>query len=171
MEQLGVEPKLLFAQIVNFTIIIVVLTKLLYKPILSMLQKRREEIEAGLALTEKLRLEEEKLVAKREKIVASAHAEASAIIDEAKKQAKEVEADITALAHKQAGEIIAKGRSEVERLREEALKEAQVAAVTLAALMAKRLLSSVLGAKEQRLVTGKHLKELATFAKKSANSL
>ena len=44
MEKLGIEPVLLAAQIVNFLVILVVLQKLLYKPILGMLEKRKREI-------------------------------------------------------------------------------------------------------------------------------
>jgi len=58
MEKLGIEPSLLLAQIINFAIIVVVLSKLLYKPILSMLEKRKREIEESLRLTDKLRADE-----------------------------------------------------------------------------------------------------------------
>ena len=44
MEQLGIEPKLLAAQLVNFSIILFVLTKLLYTPILSILEKRKSRL-------------------------------------------------------------------------------------------------------------------------------
>ena len=42
MEKLGIEPQLLLAQLVNFGIIIFVLSKFLYKPILDMLEKRKK---------------------------------------------------------------------------------------------------------------------------------
>lgn len=47
MEQLGIEPQLLLAQLVNFLIILFVLSKLLYKPILGMIEKRKKEIAEG----------------------------------------------------------------------------------------------------------------------------
>lgn len=50
MEQLGIDAKLLVAQMVNFLIIVFVLSKILYKPILTMLDKRRKEIEKRIAV-------------------------------------------------------------------------------------------------------------------------
>lgn len=160
MEQLGIEPKLLVAQIVNFAIIVVVLTKLLYKPILTMLDKRKKEIEEGLALTEKLQREEEKLTTKSEKVLAVARAEAQAIIEEAKKQAKEVEKELIEEAHRESANIIERGRGEVESLRERMQKDVQHEAIVLAVAMAKKLLASLFTAKEQHQLISQHLKEL-----------
>ena len=87
MEQLGIEPKLLLAQIVNFLIIAFVLTKLLYKPILAMLEKRKKEIAQGLELTEKMRLAEEKYKEKEEKLLSEARREARTIVEAAEKEA------------------------------------------------------------------------------------
>jgi F-type H+-transporting ATPase subunit b len=64
MDKLGIDPKLLLAQLVNFTIIMLLLKKFLYKPILDMLEKRKKEIAEGVALTAKMREEEEKLKGK-----------------------------------------------------------------------------------------------------------
>ncbi|MEK7065488.1 MAG: ATP synthase F0 subunit B, partial [Patescibacteria group bacterium] len=108
MEQLGIEPTLLVAQIVNFAIIVVVLSKLLYKPILAMLEKRKREIAQGLALTEKMRQEEEKFKERKEKMLLEARKEGHEIIEEARKQAKVVEKDILAAAQEEAGEVMEK---------------------------------------------------------------
>ena len=102
MEKLGIEPSLLLAQIINFSIIVVVLTKFLYKPILAMLAKRKKEIEEGLLITERLRLEEEKLGARREKLLNEARKEARVILEDAKMQGKDLEKEIVAAAHKEA---------------------------------------------------------------------
>lgn len=162
MDKLGIEPKLLFAQIINFTIIIVVLTKLLYKPILTMLEKRRKEIEEGLSLSQKMREEEEKMKSRKEKLIEEARKEARVILEEAKKHAKEVEKDIVAQAHGVASEVIAKGKSEVELLHLKLSKNMQREAVELAAAMTKRLLSSILSSADQHKLIQKHLKELET---------
>ena len=81
LRNFGFEPVFFVAQIINFSLIVVVLTKFLYKPIIAILKKRKGEIEEGLALTEKLRSEEEKLNQKREKILEAARKEAQEIID------------------------------------------------------------------------------------------
>ena len=166
MEQLGIEPKLLLAQVVNFTIIIVVLTKLLYRPILGMLEKRKKEIEEGLRLTQKLQEEEEKLKNRQEKMLVQARQEGHVLIEEAREQAEEEEKEILAHARAEADELIAKGRGEVEHLREELVKKLRQESVDLATAMAKRLLTKSLFEKDQHAILAKHLKSLETFEAK-----
>lgn len=160
MEQLGIEPKLILAQIINFSIIIFVLTKLLYKPILSMLEKRKKEIEQGLALTQKMKDEEEKLVQRKEKQLTETHRQAQQIIEEAKKRGHEAEKEIIAQAHQEAAGIITKGKHEAQRLLEIAGKNIQKEAIELAVAMTKRLVRSVLSPADQHKLIQKHLKQL-----------
>lgn len=167
MEKLGIEPSLLLAQIVNFSIIVLVLAKLLYKPVLAMLEKRRREIAEGVALTQKLREEEEKLKEKKQKLVDEARREGQALIEEARKQIKEEEKDTLAAAHREAEHIIEKGREEVGRLRASMEKDLQKNAVALAELMTKRLLSGVLTSEDKHKILAKHLRELGTMKSKS----
>lgn len=160
MEQLGIEPKLLLAQIINFSIIVFVLTKLLYKPILSMLEKRKKEIEQGLLLTKKMKDEEEKFVQRKEKQLNETHGQAQQMIEEAKKHGHEAEKEIITQAHQEAAVIIAKGKEEVERLHEAARKNIQKEAIELAVAMTKRLIRSVLSSADQHKLIQKHLKQL-----------
>lgn len=163
MEKLGIEPTLLLAQIVNFAIVIFVLSKLLYKPILSMLEKRRKEIEEGVNLTAKLREEEVKMEEKREKMLATTRKEASQILEEARKQAKTEEKEIIDAAHKEAENILQKGKEDVVALKAEMEKGVRESTVELAVAMAKRLLTGVLSAPDQHKLITKHLKEVESM--------
>ncbi len=160
MEQLGIEPKLLLAQIINFSIIIFVLSKLLYKPILAMLEKRKKEIEKGLAISQKMQEEEAKLKQKQEKLLDETRKQARVIIEEAKKLGKDAEKDIVNEAQKQAKDIVEKGKLELDRLHKEMEKDLRRQSVALAVAMTKRLLGSVMKEKEQHQLLEKQLKEL-----------
>jgi len=160
MEQLGIQPSLLLAQIVNFSIIAFVLSKLLYKPILSMLEKRKKEIQEGLSLTEKMREEEEKLKIKESKILDAARKDARELLEKAKKDAVVLEKQIVEEAHTQSESIIEKGKLEVESLRESMMKDVRTEAVQLAVAMTKRLTSAVLSSSDQHTLIAKELKKL-----------
>jgi F-type H+-transporting ATPase subunit b len=163
MDKLGIEPKLLLAQIVNFLIIIFVLSKLLYKPILQMLSKRKKEIEEGLNLTEKMRQEEEKFQQKKQKMLENARSEGQTILEEARKQSKEEEKEILAAAHKEAERIIEKGKEDVGRLKVEMEKSVKVSAIDLAVAMSKRLLTNILTGDDKHKLIAKHVKELESM--------
>ncbi len=166
MDKLGIEPTLLAAQVVNFLVIVVVLQKLLYKPILTMLEKRKREIAEGIALTEKMREEEEKLKEKQEKALGKAREDALSVIEDAKGQAKAVEKELVADAHTQAAAIIARAKQEAEELHKAAESSIRREAVELAVVMAKRLLTSILGTKEQHALITKRVKDLEVWAAK-----
>ena len=165
MDKLGIEPRLLLAQVVNFSIIVFVLTKLLYKPILAMLEKRRREIEEGLALTAKMREEEEKIAVKKQKVLDEARREGAGIIEESKKQGKEEEKEIVAAAHIEALAIVEKGHREVTYQREAMEKGIRKQAVSLGEHMAERLLASALSAQDKHALIQKQIKELGRVLK------
>jgi F-type H+-transporting ATPase subunit b len=160
MKQLGIEPSLLLAQIINFSIIAFVLSKLLYKPILAMLEKRKKEIEAGLAITQKMREEEEKLKVKQDKLLDQTRKEAKEIVEKAKKDAVEAEKKIIAEAHAEAGMIIAKAKTEIESLKTQMMKSVEKSSIELAVEMTKRLTSAVLSDLDQHKLITRQLKDL-----------
>jgi len=103
MESLGLDIKLLVAQIINFGILFFVLKKLLYKPIIKILDDRKHAIEESLANSKKIAEELEKLEDKKaavieniqsqakkdkEKLITLAQEEKRKIVDEAKKTAE-----------------------------------------------------------------------------------
>lgn len=170
MDKLGIEPTLLAAQMVNFLIILVVLNKLLYKPILTMIEKRKKEIAEGVALTQKIREEEEKLKEKVEKAMIKAREDALLIIEDAKKQGKEVEKEVISEAHDQVAAIIERAKGEAIELRKASEAKIRQEAVDLAVIMAKRLLGSVLSAKEQHLLIDTRISDLENWATKTKSS-
>lgn len=164
MEKLGIEPVLLAAQVVNFFIIMVLLKKYLYKPILDLIAKRKKEIAEGLAMASKMKEEEEKLKVKEEKAMAKAREEALTIIDAAKKQAKDVEKDLVARAHVTAESILSRAKEEAAHMKKEAQGAMRKQSIELGVLMAQRLLTSVMSAKEQHSVLTAHAKDLEKWA-------
>jgi F-type H+-transporting ATPase subunit b len=163
MEKLGIEPMLLLAQIVNFTIVVVVLSKFLYKPILSMLEKRKKEIEEGVKLAAKAREDEAKIGEKKEHMLSMTRKEAQEILEEARKQAKAEERDIVAQAHKEAEAILEKGKEDAARMKVEMEKSVRDSAVELATAMTKKLLSGALSSAEQHKLIAKSVKELGSM--------
>jgi F-type H+-transporting ATPase subunit b len=163
MKQLGIEPSLLLAQIINFSIIAFVLAKLLYKPILDMLAKRKKEIEEGLAITERMRSEEEKLKVREMKLIDQAKKDAKEIIEKARKDALDTEKQIMVQAHEESNATVAKTKAEIERLHQEMLNNVKKEVVDLAAEMTKKLTSGVLSGSDQHRLITKQLKELKSM--------
>ncbi len=170
MDKLGIEPTLLVAQVVNFLIILALLNKLLYKPILAMLEKRKKEIADGVKTAEDMKIQEERMQEKHEKVLMKAREEALSIIEDAKKQGKEVEKELVSKAHEESLAIIGRARDEAKEVARLSQATLSKQAVDLSVLMAKRLLDSIMTAKEQNEVIDKKIKDLEVWANRQGVS-
>ena len=106
----GVDWPHLVAQTISFSIVCALLYWLAYKPILRMLETRRQQIAQGLANVEKIAAELAKTEAQRREVLVQAHVEAKAFIDEAHTAAARVRAEETQKAIAAAAEIVSKAR-------------------------------------------------------------
>jgi F-type H+-transporting ATPase subunit b len=119
----GVNWPHLIAQIVSFGIVCGVLYLLAYKPILQMLEARRQQIASGLANAEKIKKELARIEAERLEVLARADAEGKQLIEEARAAAARVEAEETRKAVAAAEQILLRAREAADRDRARMLAE------------------------------------------------
>lgn len=98
-------------QIVNFAILLVLLKKYLYGPILKILEQRARRIQEGLEAAEKSIIEREKLEQEKKKLVIAAEKDAQKILEGARIRAQKVERDLIEKAHQEAEKRIQKAES------------------------------------------------------------
>ncbi len=114
---------LIFWMIVTFSILLFILTKFAWKPILAMIKERETSIENSLNEANKARAEMSQLVAKNEELLNLAKEERNKILHDAKEAAERVKADIMASAQKQAEEKIQMAFREIEIQKKAAITE------------------------------------------------
>lgn len=150
MEALGISLGYLLVQIFNFAIIFVILRAWVYKPILGLLEQRREAIAQGLEDARVAAEARENAEQDAEKIMSEAQLEASHIVREATERAEQQRREIIAEAEAEASERREEALEEVERERERILSEVrgQVAALAMAA--AQKLIGESLDQQRQR---------------------
>jgi F-type H+-transporting ATPase subunit b len=119
----GVDWTHLGAQIVSFGIVCGILYLLAYKPILQMLEARRQQIASGLANAEKIKAELARIEAARLEVLAKAEAEGKQLIEEARAAAARVHAEETRKASAAAEQIVLRGREAADRDRARMLAE------------------------------------------------
>ncbi|SRR5260221_4998292 len=106
----GVDWGHLIAQIVSFTIVAIVLRKYAYKPVLAILEERRQRIAESLANAARIKDEVAKTEASRQEILAQANAQANKLIEEARAAAARVQEQETQKAIAEAAQIITKAQ-------------------------------------------------------------
>jgi F-type H+-transporting ATPase subunit b len=119
----GVDWTHLGAQIVSFGIVCGILYLLAYKPILQMLEARRQQIASGLANAEKIKAELARIEAARLEVLAKAETEGKQLIEEARAAAARVHAEETRKASAAAEQIVLRGREAADRDRARMLAE------------------------------------------------
>jgi F-type H+-transporting ATPase subunit b len=108
--QFGVDGPHLLAQVISFCIVAFLLHRFAYKPVLAMLEERRERIAEGLANAEKIKAELARTEAQRLEVLSQANAQANKLIEEARAAAARVQEQETQKAIAAAEQIMAKAR-------------------------------------------------------------
>jgi F-type H+-transporting ATPase subunit b len=147
---LGVNVPFLLSQIVNFLILFLALRFLLWKPMLKMLNERKQRIAQGLEDAEQARKDRERAQAEYEERIKQAEQEREEILARAAEEGEGARAETLAQARAQAEQIVAEGKETVEQERQQMLAElrSQVAALSIAA--ANKLIGEALDEQRQR---------------------
>ena len=110
----GVEWSLFIAQVISFIIVVILLQKFAYKPVLTMLEERRKRIAEGLANADKIKAELARTEAARQEVLNNANAQANKLIEEARAAAARVQEQETQKAIAQAADIVTKAKQAAE---------------------------------------------------------
>jgi len=150
MEALGINLGLLIIQIFAFTIVILTLNAWVYKPMLDMMETRKQKIAQGLEdarVAADARANAEKEAAK---IVADAQAEASKVVREATERAEFAGKDVKTAAEAEAAEAREKALAETQLERNRILGDLRGQVASLAIAAANKLVGEALDEKTQR---------------------
>jgi F-type H+-transporting ATPase subunit b len=160
MESLGIDIKLLIAQAVNFLIVMFLLWKFAYTPVLKMLDERKSKIEKGLSDADEAKQSLAKAEAESKKITDKAFAEADEIIKNAKKTASEESAAILEKSNEQSQRLVENARKEADSLKEKVLREAKKEISGLIVTSLNKIVDDELTASQKDSLAKKRLSEL-----------
>jgi F-type H+-transporting ATPase subunit b len=119
----GVDWPHLGAQIISFGIVCALLYRFAYRPILGMLETRRQQIAIGLTNAEKIKQELARIELQRHDVLMKADGEAKQLIEEARAAAARVESDETRKAIATAEQILVRAREAAQREHAQMLAE------------------------------------------------
>ncbi|MCX6807020.1 MAG: F0F1 ATP synthase subunit B [Candidatus Berkelbacteria bacterium] len=123
LSSFGINGKLLLAQVVNFFILLLVLYFFVYKPIISILDKRNKTIKESQDEAERIKQESAELEIKKKEILAKAREEAMKIIQEARKEGENAKGDAVKKAQEGAQKIVSDAKVTIKAEQEAAFME------------------------------------------------
>ena len=139
VEALGISLKEFIFYLINFLILMGVLTRFLYKPFLNMLATRKQSIKDALDNAELINRRADEKMEQYSKRISKVEEESREIIRTAKIQADAQARDIIEDARKEAGDIIAKAEKTIEKEKEKAMEEMKQEIAVLAVMAAEKI--------------------------------
>lgn len=162
LHTLGIDPYSFIIQVVGFIILVILLRKFLFTPVLGMLANRQKDISDTFDKIENDRKAAESLKQEYESRITQIEAEARTRIQEAIKEAQASKDTIVNEARDQASAIISRGKSEIENERDKAIVALRREVASLAVGAAGKIL-------ERNLDEEAHRKLVDDFINKVGN--
>jgi F-type H+-transporting ATPase subunit b len=159
LEALGINLGYLISQIVNFTLLAVLLYFVAYKPILRMLDERSARIKQGLEDAESASRRAAEMEQEFEQRLAEARKEGQEIISQATQMSEKARQEILETARQEAREQVEKAKDEIARERELAMSELRQQVADLSLSISEKVIGEALDQQRQRELVARFLEQ------------
>ena len=139
VEALGLSLTEFVFYVINFLILVGLLTKFLYRPFLNMLETRKQSIQDALDNAELINRRADEKMENYDRQIVKLEEQGREIIKEAKERAEKQADEIIEEAHSKANSIIVAAERQVELEKQKALEEMKQQVATLALLAAEKI--------------------------------
>lgn len=157
---LSVNVGLAFWTIVTFLLLLLILGKFAWKPILKSLDERENKIKESLEMAEQAKIEAKKIIEENQMNMRKAEEEARKILDENKNYAEQLKKQIIEESKLQANQLIEKANSEIERKKQEAFNELKNQVAELSIQVAEKLIAETLDKEKNAKLIDKFIDEV-----------
>lgn len=152
---------LMFWMVLSFSIVLWLLAKYAWKPIMQSLKAREDTIAQSLKMADKAREDMEKLQADNQKVLDEARLERERILKDAREVKEKLLAEAKEQASKEAGKIMDDARETIRAEKNQALNEIKEQVALFSVEIAEKLLQKELaGDKEQNQLIEKMIKDI-----------
>lgn len=150
---LGIDGWAFLWHIINFLVLIFLLSRFLYRPITNMLDERSRRIEESLAAAERAQADVARADREREELLVSTRREIQDMMTQAQQVADRIQSDARTTAQQEAQRIIERAQQEAAAERDQAMNELRREVASLAVQAAERIISQRLdGPAQQQLI-------------------
>ena len=151
MSLLTPEPGLLFWMTISFGIVVFILVKYGFPPILKAVDQRNNYIEESLKSAREAKEELSKVMVTSELILADARKEQKVILKEATRLSEQIINEAKENAIKESDKILAKARTQINADKEEALKSIRSEVTKLSVALTEKILREKLSSEKEQM--------------------
>ncbi|MBR5171824.1 MAG: F0F1 ATP synthase subunit B [Phascolarctobacterium sp.] len=144
----------LIAQILNFLFLVFVLAKFAYKPLLNIMEERKNKIASDLEAADAAKAEAEAVKSEYAAKLADARQEAQAIVEAARKSAQAAHDKIMAETKAEQDQVVAAAKEAIELEKQKALADVRAQVISLSMMAASKIVEQKLGSEEDKKMAG-----------------
>ena len=157
------DPGLFVWTILTFLLLLFVLAKFAWKPLLKMLNDREELIRSSLEDAEKAKEKLEKLNAEGEAIINQARSEAQSILSEGKAVAAKLKDETLDVAKEQAKQIASEAEKQINIEKDKAIAEIKSEVVNLSMSIAEKLINKNISPEDNKALIDESLSSVKEY--------
>lgn len=140
LQQLGIDWKILIAQIINFTILMLILYKFVYKPVVDVLEKRSQMIEKSVEDAKKSEEMLKEIETTRSQKITDTEHQVGKLLAQAKVDADAVRNKIVEEAQKQSDDLLKRAKVQMEEEKVKMVQEIKAEVVGYAIKLSGKIL-------------------------------
>ena len=159
--QFGFDPVLFFSNVISFLLVCFLLQRYAYKPIIDVLEERRQRIAESLRNAEQIKQQLADAEVKHAEILNRANAEAQKMIEEARASAAALAEQRNQQAIAEAEGIISKAREALQIERDRAFTDLRAEVARLVVATTGKVTGKILTAEDQRRLSEEAAREIA----------
>ena len=144
---------------VAFFLLLFLIARYLYRPIMQVLEARTQRIAEGLRAAEEAKKDRAAAEKEYQERLAEARREGHALLDRIANQGEDLRKQLETKARTQADGLIAKARAEIQQERDKAVQDLRAQVADLALLAAGRIIGESLDAKKHRELIERAIQE------------
>lgn len=157
---LNPNPGLIIWTIITFVLLLIVLKKFAWKPLLEALRKREETVRNAIERAEQAKQDAERLLEENRKQLERAEQEGHRILNESRALADKLKDEMIDKTNQQARKMIDMAKQEIDRDKEAAIVQLRGEVADLAIKAAGKILDETLDENKHRKLVDSYLKEL-----------
>jgi F-type H+-transporting ATPase subunit b len=157
---LNPNPGLIIWTIVTFVLLLLILRKVAWKPLLEILSKREESVKNALEKAEKAQNDAERIFRENQKALERVNVEGQKILNESRIFAEKLKDDIVDKANQQSRKMLDAAKEEIARDKEAAMFQLRSEIATIAIGAAGKIIDETLDESKHRKLVDSYMKEL-----------
>ncbi len=157
---LNLEPGMILWTWITFFIVLIILSKVALKPMLTAIKNREDGIREDLEKARQQREEAEALLQKHQDMLAGAEEEARKLLKENQQMAEKARQELIEKARQESEKLLERAKEEIDQQKESALASLKAEVADLAVGAAEKIILQTLDKDKQKAIVEEYIKTM-----------